>query len=199
MNDNKNEVINIVIEYAKNNELANITVSEIADISTISRRTIYRYFEKRNFLLFEVYKTCIFELNDIILDLRRDNCTDDHFENLLVGLNAMIDAFMDNPHYVKIIVECDSILKSEPKLREEFQKVVANMDYIIGLFEIAKENGVLRDDFDSDQVAFLIYDTFLGLVYRHLITYDKYDDRLERENVYKIVDVFWNTLQTYKA
>ncbi len=202
MKRNKNEIIDIVIEYAKKHEISNLTVSLVADISSVTRRTLYRYFENKNKLLFEVFKTCIYELNKKILQYRQnyfdENPKLSDFEKIYYGLKSLIEASMENPHYVKIIVECDSILKSEANLRSEFKEVVGNMDYIIGLLDEAQKSNELSKEVDTDQLAFLIYDTSLGLIYRNIITRDKYDNKLESENVYNIIDALWLYIQTYK-
>ncbi len=198
MNTKKDEIINIVIEYAKTHEIANLTVSEIAEISSITRRTLYRHFDNKSILLFDVFETCILNLNSDILKKRKEYFSKNENlsakDKIYYGLKAIIESSMENTHYVKIIVECDSILKNNENLRHDFRKVVEKMDYIIGLLNLAQTSGELREDIDTEQLAFLIYDTFLGLVYRNIITRDKYDDKLNPENVYQIVDIFWNYL-----
>ncbi|MFV0441366.1 MAG: TetR/AcrR family transcriptional regulator [Lachnospirales bacterium] len=201
----KNEVINSVLDYAKDNEITNLTVRDISKFTTVTRRTIYRYFENRNDLLFEVYKRAILDLNDVIKNYRnsaieQSHNSSDYFNNIHIGLVALVNALMDYSHLVKVIVECDSILKKEENIDidKKFADVVSSMDYIVGVLRTAVSNKAINNDFDVEQLAFLIYDSFLGTVYRHIITKDKYNDRINKESVYKIVDVYWCYFQSIK-
>ncbi len=180
------DVIKKAYEYAINGNISDITFVKIADDLDVSRRSLYRIFENKNELLFEVYKLVLTDLleNAHCLNYKKEQCEID----LLVrehqclttndldcgyslvenGIKNMISVFMKNPNKLKYIIMYDSIPNKSKNLLELQNDFYRKCDFTYNFILIGKKDGSISSKVDAYKLSCIILETVLGFMSRYI-------------------------------
>ncbi len=153
----------------------------------ISRRTLFRLFESREELLFEIYKKAALFLNT---EVRKDQALIDsslsRTEGIEKRIESIIKVLITYEKHTQFIVEFDALDKVSDKVYEGYSEFYQKINYIYYLLEEQyRDDGYSKEELY--RLSFLILETSFGLVYRLITTArSNYFPRIDENVVYEI-------------
>ncbi len=209
------EVIKKAYEYAVNGNIVDITFVKLADDLNVSRRSLYRVFENKNELLFEVYKLIISDLlehahclnykgndceyslsNEEVQCLANRDLNSGYFlvEN---GVKNMISVFLNNPNKLKYITTYDSIPNKSThllKLQNEFYR---KCDFTYNFIIIGQKDGSIKSKEDPYKLSCIILETVLGFMSRYIdLSNNEFSSYLQSKDFCLFISMIMNYLNS---
>ncbi len=189
----KDEIINKSIEYILQSGINNVSIFSIAKQLNVSRRTIYRYFETKEHLLFEIYQKVYLELLNNVIEKRGTLPTKCSREKCFENANIVIENYLNNREKANYIVEFDAYKLSSKELKEKQTKLMFESDYMLSVLKEAEKEGLVNEKKDVVEFTWQFMDTVLGLVHRYTsVNNETYTFEVCKDAVYYVAYTLLN-------
>lgn len=203
-NKNHEEIVQAGKELFLRNNFYNIKITDICNLSGVSRVTFYKHFKTIDELIFEVQMNILSEMNEFIKE--RSNIKISGKESIKTILYAWIDYAKEHKDEMKFIVSFD-LYYSSYDLSEELKlkyKSFTVEDYNRSLLKLALdkgiEDGTLNETIDTSRMGIYIHQTVMGLLQR--MSYTTFSIGCENitfeEVTTKIVDMIIHSIEKTK-
>ncbi len=156
----------ILCDYALEVGLHNISMFSAASRLGVSRRTIYRYFETKEHLLYLVYKVFYNDLVYEVAQRRKEIKASNSKERCIINSQNVVKVLLENKDKLKYIIEFDSSIKYDDVIREH-ASLVLHSNFMQELVKDAQKDGYIRSDKDPKEETYLFMDTIMALIYRY--------------------------------
>ena len=159
----------LIIDGAKQlfleNGLNAVSMNDIVHQTGFSRKTLYRYFDSKENLAFEVLRQIY---NDLILEFNQiesNHAFQSGFEELSFKLHKFMDILLLHLQEMAYLVEYDHYVKSDS---EQYDSFLKEMNVISSTVERGRKDGSIRSTSElEDNLSFILCESCLGFVYRY--------------------------------
>lgn len=187
----KNRVITKAYECAILNDIEDISLVKISNDLEISRRSLYRMFNDKYELMYEVYKIIIDELLVEAHKLNEENNCNNGYECTIQAMGNMISVFLNNPKKIKYITKFDALNIESTSILKEKNNFYRKCDFTYGALIKGVGDGSINLSVEPYKMSCVILETIMGVVSRfHDLDKEEYTDYMDRKDIYKLIDVF---------
>lgn len=160
----RDKIIDALMELLYKKELGQIKADEIAEVASVSKRTLYKYYETKTAMYLSVVASCFSDMNL-------------HLEKSVEGFNkkadlkvlermakAYLNYMISNPQKGKII-----IFFNERDYMIEYPEIVKNITIEANRYEPIKyfreyfKTGKNKTEFSAESLAIHVHSTIFGL------------------------------------
>lgn len=195
----REKVILKAYEYAVFDDLENVSLVKISDDLDISRRSLYRMFEDKYELMFEVYKLIIDELLIEAHNLNEKNKQIDGFNCTIQAMKNMIYVFLKNPKKIKYITKFDALNIENSSMLTEKNNFYRKCDFTYGALIKGVDDGSVKSTVEPYKMSCVILETIMGVVSRfHDLDKIEYTDYMDSKDIYELIEVFACYLKSAK-
>lgn len=186
----REEVIKLAYDYAIKYDIDEISLVKISNDLNISRRSIYRIFDNKHDLMYEVYKIIVDELLEEAHELNKSNKGDNGLILVREAMSNMIRVFLANPHKIKYITKFDALKIEDEELIEKKSIFYRKCDFTHGYLKIGVEDNSIKTKIDPYKMSCVLLETIIGIVSRyHDIANVGHSQYMDEEDIYSFVDV----------
>ncbi len=190
----KNYIIRKAQEIFSKKGFSNTTMDEIAEVSDISKPTLYKYFPSKENLFKQVLKVINDEVDNAILSsMDYDKSV---FYNLRIITSKMLQFLIKHKTIMKIaLFETRFFMKKEDKehLKNMFENRNKRKKVLLKMLEKAKEKGEIREDVSLDIIILLYFGLTKEIGFEILFLDYKPEDIEELTD--KILNIFINGIK----
>ncbi len=163
----KEAIKKFIIEKAKgifkDKGFKNATMDKIAEVSDISKPTLYKYFPSKEELFHQVLISINDEIDREILSSL--NPEDSIFKNMKLIILKTIEFLLKHKQIMRIaLFETGSFFKNSKDKKLHFQTIFKNRakrkEFLINLIKEGQNNGAIRKDLDPEFLAI----SYLGIM-----------------------------------
>lgn len=177
------QIINAARELFKNYGFKKVSMDEIARKAGVTKRTVYKYFARKQDLLKFFINEELINMKKIIEDTEKKNS--DFFECVHECIFRLLQ-YKHKRKFLKVILEEAEVLKDE-KITKEISVIDEQIQkYIKEKLEYAVKEKYI-DVENIDIAAFLIYRMYIALMFDWSETYNKLDDKVIADSILKFV------------
>jgi AcrR family transcriptional regulator len=161
-----------ILEVAENlfvkKDIAPVTMADIASASRLTRATIYKYFDNRKEIAFEIYKTIILRWRDIaaLEELSRDGTG---FQKIERFMTSFRDYLMRSPKETRFVAEFNHLYAREWPARQVLHALKSLEDVRRMIVECVRQgikDGSLKSDLDPELTMAAIFNLNSSLLVR---------------------------------
>ena len=194
MNNNfinrKDRIIASAIEIISEAGLASLTTKTLAMKENMSESLLYRYFSGIEEVLVEVIETFTKFDKGIIATINAKDIP--HLDKALELLNMLATNYTGYPELAAIALNYEVFLHNVNTRDMMAECLVSRRDFIIDEFQLAIDEGEIRDDFTASELS----DMVLGTLNRDLLNRRlKMDSRSHEQNSKSWLDKFVTILK----
>lgn len=187
----REEVILKAYKYALESDIEGISLVKISNDLNISRRGLYRMFQDKNDLMFEVYKIIIDELLCEAHTLNKDNLITDGYHHTIQAMHNMITVFLNNPSKIKFITKFDALNIDDTKILTSKNNFYRKCDFTYGALIEGVNDGSVTSNIDPYKMSCIILEAIFGVVSRfHDLNKKEYVDYMNEKDIYELINVF---------
>ncbi len=168
MSETRETVIELAYSHAVNGDIENISFVKLADELETSRRGLYRTFENKHDLLFEVYKRVLDSLiEEVHTTNNLEGCVTGYDKTIAV-IENMVKVFVSNPNKVQYIVKYDAIADKSTKLLQIQNEYYKEKNFTQSYLKLGVEDGSVNITIDSYRTSCVILESIIGFTSRYL-------------------------------
>ncbi len=187
---NREIIIESALEYFLKEGINTASMFGLEKYTNCTRRTIYRYFESKMDIMFEVYKIIFIKLSNTVIERRKALTTNDIREKLYQTVNIIIDTFLEFPNEVRYIIEFDAKKANSKRIQKEHAQLMNEVEFTLQILKEGVEKGVIKKEYEIWQISFLVLESLMSIVYRYLTVNDKkYFSSIESKTIYHLGEI----------
>ena len=177
--------------------IENITIEDIAKAANVGEMTIYRYFGKKQAIVYEAVMTL---QNSVSQDFFKMDSGVTGYEKLAIFYNSYLDVFKTRPNYFRFIREFDLLMiKEDDKNLEAYEDGLAFFkNAYIRAYELGLKDQSVRVLSDLELFYFTSTHALIELCKK--LSYERsvlhQDEQINKDEEIKcLIDTFLNTLK----
>jgi len=156
------QIIESALELIAEKGIQGLTIKNLSKKIGITEPAIYRHFENKSSILLTIlnnFKQMASIMSGIIPTLEGTV-----FDKIEFMFSKIIQLFIESPSYVSVIFS-EEIFKNDDKLKSKIIEVLdQNEQTIEGIIHVGQENGEVRTDIDSNNLALIVMGSLRFLV-----------------------------------
>ncbi|WP_042349624.1 TetR/AcrR family transcriptional regulator [Bacillus massiliigorillae] len=142
-----------------------VSMNDIVEVTGFSRKTLYRHFENKENLAFEVLKQIYDDLLQRFSQIESPQEFETGFDELSFKLHKYMEILIHSLQEVSFLVEYDHYIESG---YEQYDMYLEKINLIHDTIERGLRDGSIRNDNEiNDNLSFVLCESCLGFVYRY--------------------------------
>jgi AcrR family transcriptional regulator len=197
----RNTILNQTFRLFIDKGIQNVTMQDIAEASSIQRRTLYYYYNNKEALAVELINCFMGESKKILLHI--PNYFDTGYARLEYMLHTFLDYLLNNEDVVLFTVQTDYYFQKNYGETNGIKGIMFTDDFIEPSFlsELKQgiEDGSIKKQYayNMEEVFFIILSSIFSLVQRLLFREDiiRIESGYDRKSISVLIDVLLSGLK----
>ncbi|MBE9468676.1 MAG: TetR/AcrR family transcriptional regulator [Bacteroidetes bacterium] len=183
LTDRQNQIISESINIIDKKGIQGLTIKNLSKELGISEPAIYRHFESKFHIFFEILNDFVSRTKKFNKQLIESDLTSlKKIENVF---NKHINLFIEKPAIISVIF-AGEIFSHDKVLYKKFHEIfISNENHFLKIIEEGQKAGEIKDDIDKNQIVIILMGAFRLLVIKWKQSSYSFDIKTQGGNLFE--------------